>query len=198
MNETSNVQRPTLNVESSASVTASTIKHQKSYIFWRILDFALAGVFIFAGLSKILDLDRLIADLQQLQFASALADLRNLSPASPAEFASGIDNFKILPWPVSVALAFYLPWLEIFCALALVFRFLYRGALAILSTSIVVFTLGILAAKVRGLDITCGCFGHASQHWSFPAHLVTNLAILAGLLLLSFKATSRNRLQNAV
>jgi uncharacterized membrane protein YphA (DoxX/SURF4 family) len=198
MNETSNVQRLTLNVESSASVTTSPIKNQKSYIFWRILDFVLAGIFIFAGLSKILDLDRLIADLQQLQFASALADLRNLSPASPAEFASGIDNFKILPWPVSVALAFYLPWLEIFCALALVFRFLYRGALAILSASIVVFTLGILAAKVRGLDITCGCFGHASQHWSFPAHLVTNLAILAGLLLLSFKATSRNRLQNAV
>jgi putative oxidoreductase len=198
MNETSNVQRPTLNVESSASVTTSPIKNQKSYIFWRILDFVVAGIFIFAGLSKILDLDRLIADLQQLQFASALADLRNLSPASPAEFASGIDNFKILPWPVSVALAFYLPWLEIFCALALVFRFLYRGALAILSASIVVFTLGILAAKVRGLDITCGCFGHASQHWSFPAHLVTNLAILAGLLLLSFKATSRNRLQNAV
>jgi uncharacterized membrane protein YphA (DoxX/SURF4 family) len=198
MNETSNVQRPTLNVESSASVTTSTIKNQKSYIFWRILDFVLAGIFIFAGLSKILDLDRLIADLQQLQFASALADLRNLSPASPAEFASGIDNFKILPWPVSVALAFYLPWLEIFCALALVFRFLYRGALSILSVSIVVFTLATIAAKVRGLDITCGCFGHASQHWSFPAHLVTNLAILAGLLLLSFKATSRIRLQNAV
>jgi putative oxidoreductase len=198
MNETSNVQRPTLNVESSASVTTSTIKNQKSYIFWRILDFVLAGIFIFAGLSKILDLDRLIADLQQLQFASALADLRNLSPASPAEFASGIDNFKILPWPVSVALAFYLPWLEIFCALALVFRFLYRGALSILSVSIVVFTLATIAAKVRGLDITCGCFGHASQHWSFPAHLVTNLAILAGLLLLSFKATSRIRLENAV
>ncbi len=148
MNETSNVQRPTLNVESSASVTTSTIKNQKSYIFWRILDFVLAGIFIFAGLSKILDLDRLIADLQQLQFASALADLRNLSPASPAEFASGIDNFKILPWPVSVALAFYLPWLEIFCALALVFRFLYRGALSILSVSIVAFTLATIAAKV--------------------------------------------------
>jgi putative oxidoreductase len=197
MNETSNVQHAT-HVESSASVTTSTIKHQRAYIFWRILNFVLAGMFIFAGLSKILDLDRLIADLQQLQFASAFADLRNLSLASPAEFASGIDNFKILPWPVSVALAFYLPWLEIFCALALVFRFLYRGALAILSASIVVFTLAILAAKVRGLDITCGCFGHASQHWSFPAHLVTNLAILAGLLLLSVKVTSRNRLQNAV
>jgi len=184
MNQTPNVQRPTLNVELSAGVTRSTIRHQKSYIFWRILDFVLAGLFIFAGLTKILDLDRLIADLQQLQFAKALADLRNESLASPAEFASGIDNFKILPWPVSVALAFYLPWLEIFCALALVFRFLYRGALAILSASIVVFTLAIVAAKVRGLDITCGCFGHASQHWSFPSHLATNLSILAALLAL--------------
>ena len=193
MNETSDVQRSTLNVESSASVTTSTIENQKSYIFWRILDFVLAGIFIFAGLSKILDLDRLIADLQQLQFASASADLRNLSLASPAEFASGIDNFKILPWPVSVALAFYLPWLEIFCALALVFRFLYSGALAILSASIVAFTLAILAAKVRGLDITCGCFGHASQHWSFPAHLATNLAILTGLVVLWFGAAARER-----
>ncbi len=192
MNETSNVQHATPNVESSASVTTSTIKYQKSYIFWRILDFVLAGMFIFAGLSKILDLDRLIADLQQLQFASAFADLRNLSLASPAEFASGIDNFKILPWPVSVALAFYLPWLEIFCALGLVFRFLYRGALAILTASIVVFTFAIIAAKVRGLDITCGCFGHASQNWSFPSHLATNLAILAGLLALWFQSSSKS------
>ena len=137
----------------------------------RILDLVLAGIFIYAGILKAID---------------------------PVQFASDIDNYKVLPWPVSVALAFYLPWLEIFCALGLVFRFFYRGALSILSASIVVFTLATIAAKVRGLDITCGCFGHASQHWSFPAHLITNLAILAGLLLLSFKATSGNRLQNTV
>jgi putative oxidoreductase len=198
MKETSNVQRPTLNLEPLAGASISNIKHQKSYIFWRILDFVLAGIFIFAGLAKILDLDRLIADLQHLQFASALADFRNLSLANPADFASDIDNFKILPWPISVALAFYVPWLEILCALGLVFRFLYRGALSILTASIVIFTLAIIAAKVRGLDITCGCFGHASQHWSFPSHLVTNLAILAALLALLFRATSRNRLQNSI
>ena len=94
--------------------------------------------------------------------------------------------------PVSVAVAFYLPWLEIFCALGLVFRFLYGGALSILSASIVVFTLATIAAKVRGLDITCGCFGHASQHWSFASHLATNLAILVALLALFF-AHARKR-----
>ena len=184
MKQTSNVQRPTLNVESPAGVITSNIKHQRSYIFWRILDFVLAAIFIFAGLTKILDLDRLIAGLQHLRFGEALIDLRKLSLTNPGEFASDIDNYKLLPWPISVALAFYLPWLEIFCAVGLVFRFLYRGALAILTILIMVFTLATIAAKVRGLDITCGCFGHASQHWSFPAHLETNLAILAGLLVL--------------
>ena len=197
MNQTPNLQRPMLNIQPLGGAATSNINHRKSNIFWRILDFVLAGLFIFAGLSKILDLDRVMADLQQLQFASALADLRNLSLASPAEFARGIDNFKILPWPVSVALAFYLPWLEILCALGLVFRFLYRGALTLLIMLMMVFTLAITAAKVRGLDITCGCFGHASQHWSFPSHLATNLAILAGLLVLFFKATSRSRLRTA-
>src|SRR5215831_13553927 len=102
MKETSNVQRPTLNAELSAGATTLNIKHRTSNIVWRILDFVVAGIFIFAGLTKILDLDHLIADLQQLQFANALGDLRNLSLANPAEFAIGIDNFKILPWPVSV------------------------------------------------------------------------------------------------
>jgi uncharacterized membrane protein YphA (DoxX/SURF4 family) len=171
MNETSNIQRSTLNLETLAGASTSNVKHQKSYILWRILDFVLAGIFIYAGALKAFD---------------------------PVQFASDIDNYKILPWPVSVALAFYLPWLEIFCALGLVFRFLYRGALSILMLSIVVFTLATIAAKVRGLDITCGCFGHASQHWSFPSHLATNLAILAALLVLLFKATSGNRRQNAV
>jgi len=171
MNQTPNAERPTLNLEFSAGATKSNTKRQRSYFLWRILDFVLAGIFIYAGALKAID---------------------------PVQFASDIDNYKLLPWPVSVAIAFYLPWLEILCALGLVFRFLYRGALSILSASIVVFTLATIAAKARGLDITCGCFGHASQNWSFPSHLATNLAILAGLLALLFKATSRNRLQNAV
>lgn len=166
--------RPTLNAELPAGATTSTIKsadgrirrgkHRTSYILWRILDFVVAGIFIYAGALKAFD---------------------------PVQFANDIDNYKILPWPVSVALAFYLPWLEIICGLGLVFRFLYRGALSILSVSIVVFTLATIAAKVRGLDITCGCFGHASQHWSFPSHLATNLAILAALLALGFLHRSK-------
>jgi putative oxidoreductase len=161
MNQTPNIEHRTSNIELSSNVGSFGVWRVLS----RILDFVLAGIFIYAGALKAID---------------------------PVQFASDIDNYKLLPWRVSVALAFYLPWLEIFCALGLVFRFLYRGALSILTLSIVAFTLATIAAKVRGLDITCGCFGHASQNWSFPAHLATNLAILVALLALLF-ACARKR-----
>src|SRR5213592_960582 len=164
MNKTPNAQLSTSNLQLSGDASTSNIKNRTSNILRRIVDLIVAGVFIYAGAHKAL---------------------------APVQFASDIDNYKILPWPISVALACYLPWLEIFCGFALVVRLLYRGALSILTMLILTFTLVTIAAKVRGLDITCGCFGHASQHWSFPAHLATNLGILAALLALWFQGNAR-------
>jgi putative oxidoreductase len=142
-----------------------------SRIVWRIVDVIVGGIFIYAGAIKLLD---------------------------PVQFANDIDNYKILSWTICVGLAFYLPWLEIFCGLALILRRLYLGGLSILTALVAVFLVATVAAKVRGLDITCGCFGHASQNWSFPTHLAVDLAILAALLALYFRVVSGNRLQDAV
>ncbi|HEV2047123.1 MAG TPA: MauE/DoxX family redox-associated membrane protein [Chthoniobacterales bacterium] len=142
----------------------------KSFVWW-IVDVIVGGVFIYAGVIKVLD---------------------------PIQFGIDIDNYKILPWFISVRLAFYLPWLEIFCGVALIFRFLYRGGLSILAALTSVFIIATIAAKVRGLDITCGCFGHASKNWSFSTHLVLDLAILVALVALSFRVASGNRPQTAV
>jgi putative oxidoreductase len=142
-----------------------------SRIVWRIMDVIVGGVFVYAGAIKVLE---------------------------PVQFATDIDNYKILPWPISVGLAFYLPWLEILCGLALILRRLYLGGLSILTGLVAVFLIATIAAKVRGLDITCGCFGHASQNWNFPAHLALDLAILGALLALSLRVASGNRLQRAI
>ena len=128
-------------------------------ILWRILDLMVGGVFVYAGALKVID---------------------------PVQFANDIDNYKSLPWFVSVRLALYLPWLEILCGVALLFRFLYRGGLSILTALILVFIGATIAAKVRGLDISCGCFGHASQGWSFPQHMAVDLAIFVALAALLF------------
>src|SRR5207249_5681878 len=157
MSTSPNAEPPTSHSQLRVAENTSDVKCRTSNILWRIVDLVVAGIFIYAGAIKALD---------------------------PVQFASDIDNYKILPWPVSVALAFYLPWLEIFCGFSLVIRSLFRGALSILTALILVFTLITIAAKLRGLDITCGCFGHASQNWSFSAHLATNLAILAALVVL--------------
>ena len=142
----------------------SNIKHRTSNIpqfVWRIVDVIIAAVFIYAGAIKALD---------------------------PVQFAHDIDNYKILPWTVGAGLAFYLPWLEIFCGLALIVRRLYLGGLSILTGLISVFLVATIAAKVRGLDITCGCFGHASQHWNFSAHLTLDLLLLGALIILLLRS----------
>lgn len=133
-------------------------------ILWRIIDLLVGGIFIYAGAIKILD---------------------------PVQFGLDIDNYKSLPWFISVRLAFYLPWLEIFCGVALIFRFLYRGGLSILTALILIFIGATVVAKARGLDITCGCFGHASEHWSFPQHMAVDLAIFVAISALLWKELIR-------
>ena len=73
---------------------------------WRIVGLLVGSVFIYAGIVKVVD---------------------------PVQFAADIDNYKILPWTIGVRLAFYLPWLEIFCGLALITRRLCVGGLSILA-----------------------------------------------------------------
>jgi putative oxidoreductase len=130
----------------------------KSFL-WRIVGLVVGGIFIYAGVMKIFD---------------------------PVGFANDIDNYKILPWPLTVRLAFYLPWLEILCGLAVILGLLYRGGLLILTMLISIFIIASVIAKARGLDITCGCFGHASKYLSFFGHLALDFVLLAVLVALWF------------
>ena len=126
-------------------------------ILWRLVALIVGGIFIYAGVIKAMD---------------------------PVAFANDIDNYKILPWPLAVRLAFYLPWLEMLCGLALVLRSYHRGGLFILTGLTFIFIAASVIAKVRGLDITCGCFGHASKNWNFTTHLALDLAILIAVIAL--------------
>ena len=135
-------------------------------LLYRVIGVIVGGVFIYAGAIKVLD---------------------------PVGFANDIDNYHMLPWALSVRLAFYLPWLEIICGLALICRVLPGGGLLILTSLISVFIIASVIAKARGLDITCGCFGHASKNLSFFWHLAIDLALLAAVAFLWFSDWRRNK-----
>lgn len=103
----------------------------------RLLAIAVGALFVYAGILKVLD---------------------------PAQSATDIANFRLLPHTAAVALALYLPWLEIFCGTALAFRKFHGGALLLLTAMTLVFFFALVSAKARGLDISCGCFGHLRPH----------------------------------
>lgn len=118
---------------------------------------AVGGVFIYAGWVKVAD---------------------------PAAFARDIGNFHLVPWSVGVATAFYLPWLEMICGAALFLGRVRAGAIAILTLLTAVFIGASVIARLRGINVNCGCFGSASKDMTFGWHLALDLAIVAALLLL--------------
>ena len=137
------------------------------HVLGRIVGLIVGGIFIYAGVIKVMD---------------------------PVAFARDIDNYHILPWALSVRLAFYLPWLEVFGGLAVFCGLFYRGGLLILNVLISIFIVASIVAKARGLDITCGCFGHASKNLSFVWHLLIDFALLAAAAFLWFSDRQAERL----
>ncbi len=111
---------------------------------------ALAGLFLYAGVGK-------LGDLQQ--------------------FAIDVHNYRLTPWSMSVVIAAYLPWLEIVSAIGLLFGRLYSGALATLGMLSILFTVVLSIAWMRGLDISCGCLGKGGATTVSEA-LIRALAIL--------------------
>jgi len=83
--------------------------------------------------------------------------------ADPASFGLSIGNYRILPDSLVPVPATVLPWVELLCGLGILFGILVRGGSLIVSLLLVIFTLAVLSAILRGLDISCGCFSQDAQ-----------------------------------
>ena len=99
----------------------------KFVVFVRVL---LGIIFIAASLDKIID---------------------------PASFARDIANYHVVPYGLENVIAIFLPWLELFIGLGLIFGFMVDGASIISGVLLVLFILIILQATLRGFNIECGC-----------------------------------------
>jgi uncharacterized membrane protein YphA (DoxX/SURF4 family) len=98
---------------------------------WLILRIALGALFVYASYYKIM---------------------------SPGAFAHEIYNYKILPpWAIN-PIAITLPWLQLFCGLALIAGRAVLGASFWIAAMLTVFQIAVASALIRGLNISCGCF----------------------------------------
>jgi putative oxidoreductase len=97
-----------------------------------LIRWIVGGAFIFAGVLKIVD---------------------------PAQFSTSIANYRVLPHELNNLVAITLPWVEVIAGLALVGGLWPRSAAFVITGMTAMFAVLIVSALVRGLNITCGCFG---------------------------------------
>jgi putative oxidoreductase len=81
----------------------------------------------------------------------------------PAAFARAVEHYRLLPASLAAVVAVYLPWVEIAGGVGLFWPRLRRGALLLTLALCLLFCTVIASAMVRGLDITCGCFGSGGE-----------------------------------
>lgn len=103
----------------------------KINLFYHAVRLALAFIFIYASLDKILN---------------------------PGEFAKTIFNYQVLPGVLINLAALILPWLELILGACLLLNRFMTGASSLAAVLLIVFIGLILFNLARGLDISCGCF----------------------------------------
>jgi putative oxidoreductase len=94
------------------------------------------GVFIFAGVHKLLD---------------------------PVAFAQDIANYQAFPWWTWNLAAAIVPITEILAGLAVLTGFKRRAGAIVLGSLTVAFLGLILSVIVRGISLDCGCFGETAE-----------------------------------
>ncbi len=133
-----------------------------SFLLARIL---LAGIFVYASIHKIVH---------------------------PDEFYVVIMNYQILPQYGAYALAYLLPVLEMSVGLALLSRKFLYPSLVIVSGMLLIFISAIASAWLRGLDISCGCFGEGNSGEYFEV-IVRDIFLLL-LCMIIFLLNPRRKL----
>ena len=128
--------------------SAATPSHRWVRWFFIALRCLLGVVFVYAGISKLGDAD---------------------------SFAQSIANYRIMPDFLTIPLAVYLPYLEILAGIALISRLLFSGGILIAGALLAIFLGATGSALIRGLDISCGCFGSSSA--SLPEALARNIIL---------------------
>ena len=75
------------------------------------------------------------------------------------EFAAQIAAFRILPQPVIAPAALALPFLELMLGGYLIVGLFTRASAWIAAALLAAFDIAIASAVLRGLSVSCGCFG---------------------------------------
>ncbi len=120
-------------------------------VIWTVVALLFGALFIWSGVAKLKD---------------------------PITFADNVRNFQVIGDPFAPAVALFLPWVEVFAGIALMSGRFAKGGSFIIMGLMVFFTLLMGISWMRGLDITCGCFGD-NDIVNYPVKMMQNIILLA-------------------
>lgn len=133
---------------------------------------AVGGILIWAGLSKAFDRQ---------------------------SFSNAIDGYRMLPHALVSPAAIAIPWLEILLGLLLIVGLFTRFAAVGSALLIGFFVVALVQAKVRGLQIDCGCFGGGGPGAGITwADILRDLALLAAAVFVAWRPAGAWRLDELV
>lgn len=146
------------------------------------------------AMGAVMSFSRVLEWIFRLVLGAAFLKAGYEKARDPIQFLFDIRSFHLLPDPYAALVSIGLPWLEILCALGVLCRLLYAGALTVLAGSLAVFMGAIAWSWRRGLDVSCGCFGKTDFEMTYTTHLVLNgtlLGMALWLLAREWRAASR-------
>lgn len=131
--------------------------------------FLLAGVFLWAGVAKAMRRD---------------------------DFFNAIGHYHLLSANAAYRLSFWIPWIEISLAVALLLpmRLVRRTAAVLLALMLLFFTAGLISLWVRGEHVNCGCFGGMGK--SHPVWSVLRNLVLLALTWMAWRVDGKVRSVN--
>jgi uncharacterized membrane protein YphA (DoxX/SURF4 family) len=118
----------------------------------------------------------------------------------PMGFAQAIENYKIFGAFLSRWGVIFIPALEFILAIFLITGIWIRETFITTTALFIIFDIMIFQAYLRGLDISCGCFGTSHSPidiWKFMENGIFTILTIAGLVYyLPVKLESQAKIQN--
>ena len=74
-------------------------------------------------------------------------------------FMQDVANYQLAKAPLDAIAAYSVPWLELVAGVCLMLGILRKGAILTIAGLVVVFSISIGWAWLKGLNISCGCHG---------------------------------------
>lgn len=124
-----------------------------------VLSWIIGSIFLYAGVLKLLRPDVFLLDIQ---------------------------SYKLVPYRVAYFASYYLPALEIMAGVGMLNRRLRGESTLLLCVLTNVFIIALGVAWVRGLDISCGCFGGAQAKANYLLLIGRDLLIAAACVVLIY------------